>query len=103
MCLSEWLRYFDAFDVFIISFLGVHVQIAQNMPSKQFPNKDTEVLATHPRIDVRSVDMKSLVGAGIVHTKVWIVDEMHMYVGSANFDWRSLTEVNLRMCSHDAY
>lgn len=37
--------------------------------------------------------MERLMNAGIVHTKVWIADKKHMYVGSANLDWRSLTEV----------
>lgn len=29
----------------------------------------------------------------MLHTKLWIVDRMHVYVGSANMDWRSLTQV----------
>ena len=32
-------------------------------------------------------------GTGILHTKMWLVDRRHFYVGSANFDWRSLTQV----------
>ena len=32
-------------------------------------------------------------GAGVLHTKLWLVDGKHFYVGSANFDWRSLTQV----------
>ena len=32
-------------------------------------------------------------GAGILHTKMWLVDRKHFYVGSNNFDWRSLTQV----------
>ena len=42
---------------------------------------------------VRSLDFERLVGAGILHTKLWLVDNKHFYVGSANFDWRSLTQV----------
>lgn len=30
---------------------------------------------------------------GILHTKSWSVDGQHFYIGSANFDWRSLTHV----------
>ena len=32
-------------------------------------------------------------GGGILHTKMWLVDRRHFYVGSANFDWRSLTQL----------
>ncbi|EPB79928.1 phospholipase D domain protein [Ancylostoma ceylanicum] len=32
-------------------------------------------------------------GGGILHTKSWAVDGKHLYVGSANFDWRALTQV----------
>ncbi|KAI6189905.1 Phospholipase D/Transphosphatidylase domain-containing protein [Aphelenchoides bicaudatus] len=29
----------------------------------------------------------------ILHTKAWIIDDKHLYLGSANHDWRSLTQV----------
>ncbi|KAH9315180.1 hypothetical protein KI387_023807 [Taxus chinensis] len=32
-------------------------------------------------------------GSGIVHAKVWISDEKDIYIGSANNDWKSLTQV----------
>lgn len=32
-------------------------------------------------------------GSGIVHAKVWISDGKDMYIGSANNDWKSLTQV----------
>ena len=33
-------------------------------------------------------------GSGIVHAKVWISDDQDVYIGSANNDWKSLTQVN---------
>ena len=42
----------------------------------------------------RSVNFTKLMGAGVLHTKLWIIDHQHFYVGSANMDWRSLTEVS---------
>ena len=42
--------------------------------------------------EVREVDLKAVTG-GIVHTKLWVVDQKHFYLGSANMDWRSLSEV----------
>ncbi|CAN8265093.1 unnamed protein product [Cochlearia groenlandica] len=46
-------------------------------------------------------------GSGIVHAKVWISDDRDVYIGSANNDWKSLTQVKevgiyLRGCSRIA-
>ncbi|KAM4590433.1 5'-3' exonuclease PLD3 [Fundulus diaphanus] len=41
---------------------------------------------------IRTVDMRALT-SGVLHTKFWVVDKKHIYVGSANMDWRSLTQV----------
>lgn len=40
------------------------------------------------------VDMQKLTH-GVLHTKFWVVDQTHFYIGSANMDWRSLTQVCL--------
>lgn len=40
------------------------------------------------------VDMQKLTH-GVLHTKFWVVDQTHFYLGSANMDWRSLTQVCL--------
>ena len=39
------------------------------------------------------VDIKRLLGSGILHTKFIIADNRSFYLGSANMDWRSLTQV----------
>ncbi|GJY07473.1 phospholipase D Z-like protein [Tanacetum coccineum] len=31
--------------------------------------------------------------SGVLHAKVWISDSRHVYIGSANNDWKSLTQV----------
>lgn len=43
---------------------------------------------------VREVNMRRLT-SGVLHTKFWVVDKKHIYIGSANMDWRSLTQVTL--------
>lgn len=43
--------------------------------------------------DIRTVNMIALT-SGVLHTKFWIVDKKHIYIGSANMDWRSLTQVH---------
>ena len=42
--------------------------------------------------EVREVNLSAVTG-GIVHTKLWVVDQKHFYLGSANMDWRSLSQV----------
>lgn len=68
---------------------GLKLQIAVNGP--QSSTQDTSDLAT-TGAEVREVDLQSITG-GIVHTKLWVVDQKHLYLGSANMDWRSLTQV----------
>ncbi|PNF33342.1 Phospholipase D3 [Cryptotermes secundus] len=71
----------------------VNIRIAQNFPSQSQSSPDTEILAKTGAAEVRSVNFPKLMGGGVLHTKLWIIDEKHFYVGSANMDWRSLTEV----------
>ncbi|XP_053486949.1 5'-3' exonuclease PLD3 [Ictalurus furcatus] len=68
---------------------GVKLKIAVNAP--QTYRSDTDEL-TGTGAEVREVDLKNITG-GVVHTKLWVVDKKHVYVGSANMDWRSLTQV----------
>ncbi|XP_051506563.1 5'-3' exonuclease PLD3-like isoform X2 [Myxocyprinus asiaticus] len=68
---------------------GVKLKIAVNAPQPYIANTD-ELVATGA--EVRGVDLQSITG-GILHTKLWVVDKKHMYIGSANMDWRSLTQV----------
>nr|XP_020451044.1 uncharacterized protein LOC109957487 isoform X2 [Monopterus albus] len=68
---------------------GVNLQIAVNAP--QTSSQDTEELAA-TGAEVREIDLNAVTG-GIVHTKLWVVDQKHFYLGSANMDWRSLSQV----------
>ncbi|XP_046905424.1 5'-3' exonuclease PLD3 isoform X2 [Hypomesus transpacificus] len=68
---------------------GLKLQIAVNGPESS--SQDTSDLSA-TGAEVREVDLNSITG-GIVHTKLWVVDQKHLYLGSANMDWRSLTQV----------
>ncbi|KAK2891277.1 hypothetical protein Q8A67_013920 [Cirrhinus molitorella] len=68
---------------------GVKLKIAVNAPQPYIADTD-ELVATGA--EVRGVDLQSITG-GILHTKLWVVDKKHMYLGSANMDWRSLSQV----------
>lgn len=73
---------------------GVKIRIAQNKPSDVSDNSETEMLAKQKAAEVRSLDFSRLIGGGVLHTKLWIVDGKHVYIGSANMDWRALTQVS---------
>jgi len=70
---------------------GIKLKIAENA-AKPGASPETAALAA-AGAEVRGVNFTALVGAGVLHTKLWVVDGRHFYVGSANFDWRSLTQV----------
>ena len=50
--------------------------------------------------EVRTLNFKQWFGSGIIHTKMWLIDRQHFYVGSANLDWRSLTQVDKMTTAH---
>ncbi|NXH62206.1 PLD3 Phospholipase, partial [Rhabdornis inornatus] len=70
---------------------GVAVRVAVSAPSAKAPLDDLQALERSGAA-VRAVDFPRLTG-GILHTKFWLVDGVHLYIGSANMDWRSLTQV----------
>lgn len=67
------------------------VRIAVNTPQESQPQDDLRLL-NQSGADIRTVNMRALT-SGVLHTKFWIVDKKHIYIGSANMDWRSLTQV----------
>ncbi|XP_073824358.1 5'-3' exonuclease PLD3-like [Musca autumnalis] len=71
----------------------VNIRIAQSAPSDMEPDYDTQVLQKNGATQVRSLNFTRLLGGGVLHTKFWISDHRHLYLGSANMDWRSLTQV----------
>ncbi|XP_014817715.1 PREDICTED: phospholipase D3-like, partial [Calidris pugnax] len=70
---------------------GVTLRVAVSRPSAKSPLNDLLALE-ESGASVRTVDLPQLTG-GVLHTKLWLVDGVHLYVGSANMDWRSLTQV----------
>ncbi|CEF70425.1 Phospholipase D/Transphosphatidylase domain-containing protein [Strongyloides ratti] len=70
---------------------GVKINVAENYVKGG--NPDTIYLMSNGYANVRSLNFKNWFDGGILHTKAWIVDGKHFYVGSANQDWRSLTQV----------
>jgi phospholipase D3/4 len=74
---------------------GVAIRILQSPGfSGQKQESDTLHEELPDRVSIRSVDMgKWYGGSGIMHQKIWIFDSRHLYLGSANMDWKSISQV----------
>lgn len=70
---------------------NVSLAVATSLPTLARNSTDLQVLATRGA-QVRHVPMGKLT-RGVLHSKFWVVDGQHVYMGSANMDWRSLTQV----------
>ncbi|XP_061453836.1 5'-3' exonuclease PLD3 isoform X2 [Rhineura floridana] len=70
---------------------GIALRIAVNPPTSRMPCHDLQALE-ESGAQIRKVNLPRLTG-GVLHTKFWIVDQKHIYLGSANMDWRALTQV----------
>ncbi|XP_051008263.1 5'-3' exonuclease PLD4 [Acomys russatus] len=82
---------------------NVSVVVATHSPTLARTSTDLQVLAAHGA-QIRHVPMRRFTG-GVLHSKFWVVDGQHVYVGSANMDWRSLSQVKelgaiIYNCSH---
>uniref|UniRef100_A0A1I8BE94 PLD phosphodiesterase domain-containing protein n=1 Tax=Meloidogyne hapla TaxID=6305 RepID=A0A1I8BE94_MELHA len=72
---------------------GVKIRVAQNSAGQFGSLDDLEFLQKQGLVSVQILNFTKLFGSGILHSKLWIVDNQHFYLGSANMDWQSLTEV----------
>ncbi len=74
---------------------GVTIRILQSPGfSGQKQESDTLREEFPDRVSIRSIEMgKWYGGGGIMHQKIWVFDSRHVYVGSANMDWKSISQV----------
>lgn len=70
---------------------NVSVRVVASIPSVRTNSTDLKVLQERG-VHVRRVNFGRLT-KGVLHSKFWIVDRRHLFIGSANMDWRSLSEV----------
>jgi phospholipase D3/4 len=82
---------------------GVKTRITVNADDKLSSSEDLNQLKA-AGAEIRSLNFTRLLQAGVLHTKFIIADRTNFYVGSANMDWRALTQVKevgvtVRNCS----
>ncbi|KFD71627.1 hypothetical protein M514_16147 [Trichuris suis] len=68
------------------------VLLVQNLGTES-TMQESVLLQRQGLAEVRSMNHTAWFGSGVMHTKMWIVDDAHLYIGSANMDWRALTQV----------
>uniref|UniRef100_A0A3Q3VUT1 PLD phosphodiesterase domain-containing protein n=1 Tax=Mola mola TaxID=94237 RepID=A0A3Q3VUT1_MOLML len=70
---------------------NVSVRVVTSIPSVRTNSTDLKILKQRG-VQVRKVNFGHLT-RGVLHSKFWIVDQKHVFIGSANMDWRALTQV----------
>ncbi|XP_070698521.1 5'-3' exonuclease PLD4 [Pempheris klunzingeri] len=70
---------------------NVSVRVVTSIPSVRTNSTDLKILK-QKGVHVRKVNFGRLM-KGVLHSKFWIVDKKHVFIGSANMDWRALTQV----------
>lgn len=74
---------------------GVNIRILQS-PGFSGQKQESDMLSTEfpCNISIFRIEMgKWYGGGGIMHQKIWVFDERHVYLGSANMDWKSISQV----------
>lgn len=77
-----------------VGFLLVLSALADFSPSL----RDFCLYFTHLEAEVHFVNMTAFTRGGL-HSSFWIVDRQHIYIGSADMDWRSLSKVTTQITS----
>ena len=74
---------------------GVSIRILQS-PGFSHHKRESDALQQKfpEKVRIHTVEMGEWYGGnGIMHQKIWIFDARHIYLGSANMDWKSITQV----------
>jgi len=72
---------------------GVKVRVMVDARMYRTYPESADKLAKHGTIEVRRIDFGAIAG-GIQHAKYFVVDGREVFVGSQNFDWRSLEHIH---------
>lgn len=75
---------------------GVHIRILESPGFSPSSKPESATLRDDfpEHVKLFEVDMgRWYGGSGIMHQKLWIFDDRHIYLGSANMDWKSIMQV----------
>jgi phosphatidylserine/phosphatidylglycerophosphate/cardiolipin synthase-like enzyme len=76
-----------------VSKRGAKVRIIADAKFHEIYPEPLDSLDKEKNISVRFIDMEKLSG-GVMHAKYFVIDGRDVFLGSQNFDWRSLTHVH---------
>lgn len=71
---------------------GVRVRVIVDSRMYRTYPETADSLRSEPHVAVRVIDFGKIAG-GIQHAKYFIVDGRSLFIGSQNFDWRSITHI----------
>jgi phospholipase D3/4 len=72
---------------------GVQIRLLTSTWTKQLQEAADLQRECPNNVSIRKYDSNPSFQGGIMHAKVWIADAKDIYLGSANMDWLSLTQV----------
>lgn len=73
---------------------GVRVRLLLDKRMHETYPLPADSLGALAGIEVRTIDMGKVSGSGVQHAKYFLVDGSETYLGSQNFDWRSLKHIH---------
>lgn len=73
---------------------GVAIRIIAGHKFRKIYPETLAYLEKQNGVMLRTLDIETLMGGGVMHAKYMIVDQKRVFIGSQNFDWRALTHIH---------
>ncbi|MCB2203672.1 hypothetical protein KQI65_02905 [bacterium] len=73
---------------------GVRVRVLAEKKFYDLYPETVDIFRRENGITVHIYDISGINGRGVLHAKYFVVDDKSVFVGSQNWDWRSLTQIN---------
>ncbi|KAL6873404.1 hypothetical protein ACP4OV_013486 [Aristida adscensionis] len=89
---NEGLRVYKALENAAVRKIKIRI-VQHSGFAPDFDQESADLAAGRPNVQNVTILFDDWWGSGIVHAKVWISDKKDVYIGSANNDWKSLTQV----------